>query len=49
VEFLYNKKHIATNHMLFELNFGRYIYKENLTIKIELPKLEEFLEELQKS
>ena len=49
-EFQYNnKKHSATEHTLFELNFGRYSQKRNLTIKIELPKLEIFLKELQKS
>ena len=49
-EFQYNnKKHSATEHTLFELNFGRYSWKGNLTIKIELPKLEIFLKELQKS
>jgi len=53
-EFQYNnKKHSATEHTLFELNFGRYSWKRNLTIKIELPKLEIFLkkttEELESS
>ena len=49
-EFQYNdKKHIATGHISFKLNFGRYLQRENLTIKMELPKLEYFLEGLQKS
>ena len=50
VEFQYNdKKHIATSYTLFKLNFGRYPWKENLTIRMELPKLNDFLEELQRS
>ena len=40
---------MATRHILFELNFERYLWKENLIVKIELPKLENFLERLQKS
>ena len=40
---------MATEHTLFELNFERYLWKEDLTVKIELPKLENFLEELQTS
>jgi len=32
-EFQYNdKEYAATEHTLFELNFGRYSWKENLTI-----------------
>jgi len=31
------------------LNFGRHLWKGNLTLKIELLKLEDFLERLQKS
>ena len=31
------------------LNFGRHLWKGNLTVKIELLKLEDFLERLQKS
>ena len=49
-EFQYNdKKHVTIGHTLFELNFGRYIWKENLMVKIELPKLEDFLEILYRS
>jgi len=40
---------MATEHTLFELNFERYLWKEDLTVKIELPKLENFLEELETS
>ena len=35
--------------MPFELNFGRHLQKVDLTVKTELPKLENFLEGLQKS
>ena len=35
--------------MLFKLNFERHLWKEDLTVKIELPKLEKFLKGLQKS
>ena len=35
--------------MPFELNFERYPWKEDLTIKIKLLKLEAFLKRLQKS
>ena len=49
-EFQYNnKKHIATGHILLELNFGRNPWKEDLTIKTKLPKINDFLEGLQKS
>ena len=36
-------------HTLFELNFGRHLQKGNLTIQMELPKLEDFLMRLQQS
>ena len=50
VKFQYNdKKHTATDYTLFELNFERHPWKRNLTIRIELPKLNDFLEELQRS
>ena len=50
VEFQYNnKRYIATSYTLFKLNFERYLWKEDLTIKMELPKLENFLEGLQRS
>ena len=48
--FQYNdKRHTVTEHTSFKLNFGRHSWKRNLTIKIELPKLENFFEELQRS
>ena len=47
VEFQYNdKKHVATGHTPFKLNFGKHSQKEDLTVKIELPKLEDFIEGL---
>ena len=49
-EFQYNdKKYMATERTPFELNFGRYSWKGNLTMQTEFPKLEEFLIGLQKS
>ena len=50
VEFQYNdKKHAATEHIPFELNFGWCLWKRDLTVQTEFPKLEEFLIGLQKS
>ena len=40
---------MITDYTLFELNFGKYPWKRNLTVKMELPKLEDFLKELQRS
>ena len=40
---------MATGHIPFKLNFGRYPWKGNLTIRMELPKLNNFLEGLQRS
>ena len=49
-EFQYNdKKHIATGHTPFKLNFGQHPWKGDLTVQMEFPKLEEFLISLQKS
>jgi len=43
-EFQYNnKKHIATGRTPFELNFGRHLWKSNLVIQREIPRVEEFL------
>ena len=44
-----NKKHVATGQTPFILNFRRHLWKGNLKIQIEIPKLEEFLMKLQKS
>ena len=49
-EFQYNdKKYTAIGHTPFELNFGRHPWKGNMTIRTELPKLNNFLEGLQRS
>jgi len=49
-EFQYNnKKDVATGQIPFELNFGCHLWKGDLTIQTEFPKLEEFLIGLQKS
>ena len=49
-EFQYNnRKHAAIGYTPFELNFGRHPWKGNLTIKMKLPKLNNFLEGLQRS
>jgi len=48
--FQYNdKKYTVTRRISFELNFGRHLWKENLTVEMKLPKLEDFLEGLQRS
>jgi len=50
VEFQYNdKRHVVTGRTLFELNFGRHPWKEDLMIQIEILQVEEFLIGLQKS
>jgi len=50
VEFLYNdKKHIATDRTPFELNFGRYSWKGDLMVQTGIPRVEEFIKNLQKS
>ena len=44
VEFQYNnKRYMAMERIPFELNFGRHLWKGNLTVQIKLPKLEDFL------
>ena len=49
-EFQYNnKKHTVTGRTPFELNFGRYLWKGDLTVQMEFPKLKEFLIGLQRS
>ena len=50
VEFQYNdKKHVATGRTPFKLNFGRHPWKGDLMVQMEIPRVEEFLIELQKS
>jgi len=49
-EFQYNdKKHAATGKMPFELNLGRHPWKGDLMVQMEIPRVEEFIKELQKS
>ena len=44
-----NKKHAAMGQTLFVLNFERHLWKGNLEVQIEIPKLEEFLMGLERS
>ena len=44
-----NKKHIATEKTLFELNVGRHLWKGDLVVQIKIPRVEEFLTEIQRS
>ena len=49
-EFQYNdKKHMATEQTPFELNFGWHLWKGDITVQTEFPKLKEFLTGLQRS
>jgi len=49
-EFQYNdKKYAATGRTPFKLNFGKHSWKENLMVQTEIPQVEEFLIEIQKS
>jgi len=49
-EFQYNdKRHVVIRRTSFKLNFERHPWKRNLTVQIELPKLEDFLSRLQRS
>jgi len=49
-EFQYNdKKHTTTRRTLFELNFGRHLWKGDLVVQMEIPQVEEFLIGIQKS
>ena len=49
-EFQYNnKKHVATGKTPFELNFGRHPQKGDLIVQMEIPQVEEFMTNLQKS
>jgi len=48
VEFQYNnKKHAATKHSLFYVNYRRYPWKENLTVEMEIPSLEGLLKKME--
>jgi len=49
-EFQYNdKKHAATGKTPFELNFGRHPWKGDLMVKMDIPRVEDFLSGLQRS
>ena len=49
-EFQYNdKKHIAIGRTPFKLNFGRYSWKDDLVVQMDIPRVEDFLIRLQKS
>jgi len=49
-EFQYNnKRHAAMGRTPFELNFGRHPWKGDLMVQTEIPQVEEFMKELQKS
>jgi len=49
VEFQYNnKRHAATGWIPFKLNFERHLWKGDLVVQTEFPRLEEFLTGLQK-
>jgi len=49
-EFQYNnKKHIATRRTPFKLNFERHLWKGNLVVQTEIPRVEEFLTGIQRS
>ena len=49
-EFQYNdKRHAATGRTPFELNFGRHLWKDNLVVQMDIPRVEDFLIGLQKS
>ena len=50
MEFQYNnKKHVAIGKTLFELNFGRHLWKGDLVVQMEIPRVEELLAGIQKS
>jgi len=40
---------VATGRTPFELNFGRHPWKGDLMMQMEIPQVEEFMKELQKS
>jgi len=49
-EFQYNdKKHAATGKTPFELNFGKHPWKGNLMVKMDIPRVEDFISGLQRS
>ena len=49
-EFMYNdKKYAVTGKTPFELNFGRHPWKGDLMVQTEIPRVEEFTKNIQKS
>ena len=44
-----NKKHAATDRTPFKLNFGRHPWKGDLMVQMGIPRIEDFLIEIQKS
>jgi len=49
-EFAYNdKKHGATGGTPFELNLGRHPWKGNMTVQTGIPRVEEFMKNMQES
>ena len=49
-EFQYNnKKHATMGRTLFELNFGRHLWKNDLVVQTEIPRVEEFFTRIQRS
>ena len=49
-EFTYNdKRHIATGKTPFKLNFRRHPWKGDLMVQMEIPQVEEFMKNVQKS
>jgi len=50
VKFQYNdKRHMAIGRTPFELNFGRHLWKDDLVVQLEIPRVKEFLAGLRKS
>jgi len=49
-EFQYNnKKYMVIGKILFKLNFGRYLWKDDLVVQMEILRVKEFLIRIQKS
>jgi len=47
-EFQYNdKEHAVTEHSLFYVNYGRHLWKGNLTVETEIPSLEKLLKKME--
>ena len=49
VIFCRGETNLDSDYIPFELNFGIYLWKEDLMVKMELSKLEDFLKRLQRS